>query len=133
MQTPSHPPPKFWSHCHERCAMCWNEWKIHFPFFSFSELSWKFIENWGHLSTKMTITRKIKIWNLIFLSIQPIPLLSCKFKHFWKEKIWIFMFFKYVRTFLKKKIQIFYFFGGAFAPYQKTSRIWEFYFRIGGP
>ena len=32
------------------------------------------------LGTKMTITRKIKIGNLIFLSIQPIPDLSCKFK-----------------------------------------------------
>ena len=37
----------------------------------------------------MTITRKIKIgkiWNLVFLSIQPIPDLSCKFEHLWKKK-----------------------------------------------
>ena len=27
-----------------------------------------------------------KIWNFIFLSIQPIPDLSCKFDHFWKKK-----------------------------------------------
>ena len=54
----------------------------------FFKLSWKFIENWGDLSTKMTITRKIKIgniWNLIFLSIQLIPHLSCKFEHVWKK------------------------------------------------
>ena len=31
------------------------------------------------LSKKMTITRKIKIENLVFLSIEPIPDLSCKF------------------------------------------------------
>ena len=39
------------------------------------------------LSTKMTITRKIritKIGNVVFLSIQPIPDLSCKFE---KNKI----------------------------------------------
>ena len=32
------------------------------------------------------ITRKIKIgkiWNLVFLSIQPIPDLPCRFDHFW--------------------------------------------------
>ena len=37
------------------------------------------------LSTKMIISRKIKnvkIGNLIFLSIQPIPDLSCKFEKF---------------------------------------------------
>ena len=32
------------------------------------------------LSTKMIITRKIKIDNLVFLFIQPIPDLSCKFE-----------------------------------------------------
>ena len=39
------------------------------------------------LSTKMTITQKIriaKIGNVVFLSIQPIPDLSCKFE---KNKI----------------------------------------------
>ena len=55
--------------------------------FSFFKLSWKFIDNWGDLSKKITIPRKINIWNLIFLSIQPIPDLSCKFDHFWKKKI----------------------------------------------
>ena len=42
-----------------------------------------------HKWQKMTITRKIKIgkiWNSIFLSIQHIPHLSCKFEHFWKKK-----------------------------------------------
>ena len=39
---------------------------------------------WRHKNdTKMTITRKIKIWNLVLLSIQPIADLSSKFK---KEK-----------------------------------------------
>ena len=33
------------------------------------------------------MTRKIKIGNLVFLSIQPIPDLSCKFDHFWKNKL----------------------------------------------
>ena len=57
----------------------------------FFELSWKFIENWQFLLQKwpkMTITQKIKIgkiWNLIFLSIQPIPDLSCTLDHFWKK------------------------------------------------
>ena len=32
------------------------------------------------LSTNMTITRKMKIGNLVFLSIQPIPDLSGKFE-----------------------------------------------------
>ena len=44
-----------------------------------------------------------------------------------------FYFFKYVRTFLKKNIQIFYFFGGAFAPHQKTSRVWEFFLGLVDP
>ena len=34
----------------------------------------------------MTITRKIKIGNLISLLNHPIPHLSCKFEHFWKKK-----------------------------------------------
>ena len=48
----------------------------------------KFIENWGDDITKMTITRKIKIWkiwNLIILLFQPIADLSCKFYHFWEN------------------------------------------------
>ena len=31
-----------------------------------------------------------KIWNLVFLSIQPIPDLSCKFDIFWKNKFLYF-------------------------------------------
>ena len=53
------------------------------------------------LRTKMTISRKIiiwKIWNLIFLSIQMIPHLSCEFEHFWRKKIGNFFFFKYWNT-----------------------------------
>ena len=57
--------------------------EIHFFFrFLFLKLSWKFIENWGDDVTKMIIARKVnigKIWNLIFLSIQLIPDLSCNF------------------------------------------------------
>ena len=38
---------------------------------------------------KLIITKKIKIWNMIFLSIQHIILhLSCKFYHFWIFFIW---------------------------------------------
>ena len=51
------------------------------------------MENWD---TKMPITRKIKILNLIFLPIQHIPHLSCKYLQF------------------------------CFIPHQKTSRAWIF-------
>ena len=49
---------RIWQFCsgfNERFAICWIEWKIYFPTFPilFFELSWKFIENWGFLSTKM--------------------------------------------------------------------------------
>ena len=43
---------------------------------------------WIILSKKMTKTREIKIGktrNLVFISIQPIPDLSCKFDQFWKK------------------------------------------------
>ena len=60
-----------------------------FSDFYFSSYREKFIENWGD---KMTITRKIKIGNLIFLSIQPIPDLSCKFDNFWRNFILIHMY-----------------------------------------
>ena len=40
-----------------------------------------------HWGTQMTITRNIKIGNLIFLSIQPIPHPSCELKQFWKKLI----------------------------------------------
>ena len=51
------------------------------------KFSLKFIENWGDLSIKMTITRKTKIGKLIFLSIQHIPHLSCIFDNFLKKYI----------------------------------------------
>ena len=35
-----------------------EKYNFRFFWFLFFELSWKFIENWGDLSTKMTITRK---------------------------------------------------------------------------
>ena len=44
-------------------------------------------ELWGYLENKSDITRKIKIGNLGFLFIQPIPDLSCKFEKFPKKKI----------------------------------------------
>ena len=46
------------------------------------------------------ITQKIKIGkicNFIFIFIQPIPDISCKFEHFWKKNL-----FDNVRTFLNK-------------------------------
>ena len=101
-------PPQFWFGFYGWCAMCWNEWKINFPFFRFYlflELLWKFIENWEHFCIKMIITWKIyirKIWNLIFLSIQLIPDLSCKFEHFWKKKWGKKNLVKNVRIFLNK-------------------------------
>ena len=52
-------------------------------------LSLKFIESWGDLSTKMTIIWKINIGKLIYLSIQHILHLSCKFYHFRKKYILI--------------------------------------------
>ena len=58
--------------------------------FYFSGYCEKFIENWRILEQKwrkVTIIRKIKIgkiWNLVFLFIQPITVLSCKFDHFWR-------------------------------------------------
>ena len=43
--------------------MCWNEWKINFMIFPIYilELSWKFIENWDDLSTKITKNDNMKI------------------------------------------------------------------------
>ena len=38
-------------------------------------------------STKVIMTRKIKIGNLVFLFIQPIPDLSCKFEKFEEKKL----------------------------------------------
>ena len=58
------------------------------------------------LSTKMTITRKMKIakiGNLIFLSIQSIPDLSFKFEKNWK--------------FCTKKKFLIFLVGGLLAPY----------------
>jgi len=84
----------------------------------FSELSWKIHRKfgwWRHKKDqKMTITQKIKIgkiWNLIFLSVQPIPDLSCEFEHFW-HFFWKFFFSDY-----------FY----SLRPHQKASRVWEFF------
>ena len=33
--TPPTPPHQKWPYIHETCIMCWNEWKINFPIFSF--------------------------------------------------------------------------------------------------
>ena len=71
--------------------------------------------------------------NLIFISIQPIPDLSCKFEHFWKKngkkKL-----VKNVRTFLKKKkFKISFFLVGSFAPHQTASRVWDFFLGLVDP
>ena len=90
--------------------------------FLFFELSWKFIENWCDLSTKMTMTRKIttgKIWNLIFLLIPPILHLSCEFEQLWRKKL---------ELFFQKKLK-----GGRGTLHQKTSRCCIYYFGIGEP
>ena len=29
------PPPQKWPYLHERCSLCWTEWKINFPIFDF--------------------------------------------------------------------------------------------------
>ena len=61
MQTPTPRPPLSFDPIFMEDAQCaeTNEKSI-FPFLFF-ELSGKFIENWGDLSTRMTTTRKIKI------------------------------------------------------------------------
>ena len=80
-----------------------------FSYIYFSSYREKFIENWRFLEQKwriMTITRKIKIgkiWNLIFLFIQPIAVLSCKFDHFWR----IFLFWCFLDFFQSKSIFFF--------------------------
>ena len=55
------------------------------------------------LSTKMTISRKIKIWILIFHSFKSIPHLSRKFQNFWKKNVDFFF--------------SFFFLVGGFAPH----------------
>ena len=108
------PLPQLWSHFHERCAMCWNECNffLRFLWFLFFELLRKFIKNWQFLEQKwwkMTITRKIKIgkiWNLVFLSIQPIADFSCKFDHFWKKLLFLKFTWKIGNRLNRKKNQI---------------------------
>ena len=88
-------PSQFWSSFYGWWGLYWIEWKklikniLRFLFF---ELSWKIHRKLGQ---KMTITRKIKICNLIIFSIQPIPDLSCRFELFREKKLDFF--FKYVR------------------------------------
>ena len=56
--------------------MCWNEWQIKYAVFELrSILSSKFFENWPNLTTKSTISQKLKIVSigkLIFHSFQHI-------------------------------------------------------------
>ena len=77
---------------------------------------------WVILSTKKTMTLKIKNGNMVFLSIQTILDLSCKFE---KEK----KLFKNVRTF-EKKCQLFWW--GLHLP-SKSIQGLGIFFRIGGP
>ena len=80
---------KKWSNLHEWCRMCWNEWKIIFPFLFF-EIWSTFYSKWFNflrsLSSKLTITRilqMLKIGNLIFHSFQHIGHFLWKLDHNW--------------------------------------------------
>ena len=83
------PSPQFWSiFMKDAQRNGLNRIKNQFSDFYFLSYREKFIKNWGDDVTKMTITRKIKIrkiWNFIFISIQPIPDLSCICDHFWNK------------------------------------------------
>ena len=93
---------------------------------------------WVILSTKMTITRKIKIGNLVFLSIQPIADLSSKLKKniwFWIKSMQIkiqFFFSKVVKFTWKiwnrlnrKKNQISDFYFSSYAEKQCGRQFWN--------
>ena len=89
MKTPPFPPllHSVWSGFHGWCVMYLNEWNINFLIFIFRVMG---IENWGNFEYKNNHNSKnkiAKIWNMIFLSIQHIPHLSCNFEHFWKKKL----------------------------------------------
>ena len=78
-------------------AFSWRENRTNFQIFPIF-ISWIIVKIHRKLTifrTKMTITRKIKIgriWNLIFLSIQPIADLSSIFEKFQKQILFIFNF-----------------------------------------
>ena len=36
-----------WSYLHERCGMCWNDWKINFPIFSFWDMVVFYTQDWA--------------------------------------------------------------------------------------
>ena len=107
------------------CCAETKEKKSIFRFLSF-EL-WKFIDNWGDDVTKIIINRKLIIWNLVFLSIQPIPDLSCISENFWKKKLW--------SKILEYFWEIFFTFciSGVLAPHEKASRVWEFFLGFVDP
>ena len=78
----------------------------------------------------MTRTQKIKIaktGNLVFLSIQPIPYLSCKFENFWN----------FFGNFEQKKESTFFFcsiFGGGPSPPPKNaSSVWDYFLGLVDP
>ena len=67
------------------------------------------------LSTKMTITRKIKIGNLVFILIQPIPDRSCKIEHSKKNVNFFFVMYWtkcWTKRKFQKKINCFFLVGG---------------------
>ena len=71
----------------KRCAMSWIQWKINLRFYFLSSgrfCTKKSLKNWPILSTRTTISQKLKMEKLIFYSFRHIPHLSCKYKHFWK-------------------------------------------------
>ena len=87
------PSSQFWSSFHKRCEMCRNEWKINFPIFIFRVIV-KIHRKLTVFRLKMTITPKIKIGKIldsIFLLIQLIPHLTCKFDNFWKKNYIFFI------------------------------------------
>ena len=62
----------FCSHFHDRCAMCWIEWKIKFPIFIFRVI--------------VKIHQKLTVFSTNLFSTH----LSCTFNHYWK-KIYLFI------------------------------------------
>ena len=100
-------PPQFWSGFLWMMSNVLKRMNNQFSDYYFSGFR-EFIENWCDFSTKITITRKIKIgkiWNFIFHSIQPSPHLSLIFEHFWVKKFNVWNIFE-------EKNSIFFLVGG---------------------
>ena len=99
--------------------------------FLFFELSWKIHRKLGTKITKNYHNSKNKIgkiWNMIFLSIQHILHLSCKFDQFWKKKLILMYACPGCFLTLEKKIDIF-FLQKYLNNKKKKKKIW-FFFRF---